>query len=136
MMEDNDLHQLGKIKGISIAHLNIRSLFGKLEDIVRILDLGKVCLLGISEMWLNQSVPNSMLSIPHYDLYRFDRNADSGKQTGGGVCIYAHTKYNVIPIDDLYTCNPDIEILWIQLALKDTRPTYIACVYRPPKWEY
>ncbi len=84
MMEDYDLHQLGKIKGISLTHLNIRSLFGKLEDIVHIIDQGNLCLLGISETWLNPAVPDSMLNIPHYDLYRSDRNADSGKLTGGG----------------------------------------------------
>ncbi len=133
MMEENDLHQLAKLKGISFAHLNIRSLFGKLEDIIHILNKGDICLLGISETWLNQAVPSTMLNIPHYDIYRSDRTANSGKQTGGGVCMYVHTKYNVVPREDLYVCNPDIEVMWMRLSLKDTRPTYIACIYWPPE---
>ena len=131
-MEGVDLHHIRDLKGISIAHINIRSLFGKLEEISRILTTGNICLLGISETWLNGSVPNSMINIPNYDLYRYDRNRNSGKQTGGGVCIYSHTKYNVIARDDLSTCTPDLEVIWIQLALKDTRPTFIGCIYRPP----
>ncbi len=130
-MEGVNLDQLSQLKGISLAHINIRSLFGKLEDISSILTRGNICIMGTSETWLNSSVPNSMINIPHYDLYRFDRNRNSGKQTGGGVCIYTHTKYNIIARDELSTCTPDIETVWVQLALKDTRPTYIACVYRP-----
>ena len=131
-MEGLDLHQLGQLKGISIAHINIRSLFGKLEDISRILTVGNICILGISETWLNGSVPNSMINIPQYDIYRHDRTRNSGKLTGGGVCIYAHTKYNIIAREDLSACTPDIEVIWVQLALKDTKPTYIGCVYRSP----
>ena len=127
-MESPELHQLKTLKGISFAHINIRSLFGKLEDIVQITKQGNTCILGISETWLNSSVPNSMINIPNYDLYRHDRTSDSGKRTGGGVCFYTHTRYNIIDRDDLSVCNPDIEIIWIQLALKDTRPTYVACV--------
>ena len=34
--------------------------------------------------------------------------------------------------DDLCVCTPNIEVIWIQLILKDTRPTFIACIYQPP----
>ena len=132
IMDDVDLHYLSKLRGISLAHINIRSLFRKLEDIIRILTDGDVCVLGISETWLNRSVPDSMIGIGNYDVYRSDRSAASGKSTGGGVCLYVHTKYNTTARDDITVCMQDIEIIWIRLSLKDTRPTYIACVYRPP----
>ena len=63
MMEDYDLHHLGILRGISLAHINIRSLFRKLEDIIRILTIGEVCVMGISETWLNSSVLDSMIEI-------------------------------------------------------------------------
>ncbi len=94
------------------THINIRSLFDKLEDISRIVTQGNVCLLGIGETWLNNSVPNSMMNIPYYDLYHFDQNANSGKPTGE-VYIYVHTKYNVIQRDELSAWTPDIEAIWL-----------------------
>ena len=131
-METNNLHTVGKLPGISLGNINIRSLFGKLEDVVWILELGKICILGVCETWLNSFVPDQMISIPHYDQFRGDRTINSGKRTGGGVCFFTHSKYNIVNQDELTVCNPDIEVIWIQLILKDTRPTFIACIYRPP----
>ncbi len=131
-MEITDLLALGKLPGISLGHINIRSLFGKLEDIIRILDLGSLCILGISETWLNTSVSDQMINIPGYDLYRGDRTANSGKTTGGGVCFYIKSRYNIVEHADMTLCSPNLEIIWVQLLLKDTRPTFIACTYRPP----
>ena len=99
---------------------------------IRILELGNLCILGISESWLNSSVPDQMISIPQYHLFRGDRTHASGKRTGGGVCFYTHNKYNIVNRDEMTVCNPDIEIIWVQLLLKDTRPTFIGCMYRPP----
>ena len=67
MMESTELHRLNTLKGISFAQINIRSLFGKLEDIIRITDLGDISVLGITETWLNGCVPDSMINIPRYD---------------------------------------------------------------------
>ena len=132
MMDDTNLLHLGTLPGISLGHINIRSLFGKLEDIINIIDKGNLCVLCMSETWLNPSVASSMIEIANYDLYRHDRTRDSGKLTGGGVCIYVHNKYNTTSREDLNMCNPDIEICWMILMLEDTRPTAIGCVYRPP----
>ena len=48
------------------------------------------------------------------------------------MCIYVHNKCNTTSREDLNECTPDIEICWMILMLKDTRPTAIGCVYRPP----
>ncbi len=115
-----------------MGHINIRSLLGKLEDLICIIDKGKLCVLCVSETWLNPFVSSNMIEIAGYDLFRHDRTMDSGKMTGGGVCIYVHKKYNTISREDLNACMPDVEICWILLMLKDTRPTAIGYVYRPP----
>ncbi len=110
MMEDSDLYQLSKLPGIKLAHINIRSLFGKLEDIIRILELGEICIHGVSETWLNSSMSN-MIDIPSYDLFRGDRTLNSGKHTAGGVCFYTDSKYNIVTHDDLTVCTPDLEVI-------------------------
>ena len=128
-MMDN---QLRTLSGISFAHINIRSLYRKLEDIIRVVTIGEICVLGISKTWLNKSVPDHMINIDNYELFRNDRNSNSGKSTGGGFCLYVHTKYNTTHRDDISVCTPHIETVWIRLSLKDMRPMFIACVYRPP----
>ncbi len=87
MMDDCDLPQLSILSGISLAHIYIRSLFRKLEDIIRILTIAEVCVLGISETWLKSSVPDTMVEIENYDIYRNDCTLASGKLSGGCVCV-------------------------------------------------
>ena len=101
MMDDQGLHHLGSLPGISLAHINIRSLFGKLEDVIRILEFGKISVLAISETWLNSYVPDNMINIAKYELVRGDRTAESGKRAGGGVCFYIQDKYNFVTHEEL-----------------------------------
>ena len=119
-------------KGITIGHLNIRSLNRKLEEVVRILALGDLEILCISESWLNKSVPDHMIAVNGYNLHRWDRNSDSGKATGGGLLVYYKNHLNVSAISTLNVCTPNLETLWVKLQLKQARPQYIGVVYRPP----
>ena len=84
----DNLRGLAGLQGVTIAHLNIRSINRKLEEVIRILGQSDVEILCISESWLNQSVPDHMISIAGYNLIRQDRNANSGKMTGGGLLVY------------------------------------------------
>ncbi len=75
-------------KGINVGYLNIRSLNKKLEEVVLILSEGDLEILCIGESWLNKSVPDQMISINNYNTLRWDRNANSGKMTGGLLVYY------------------------------------------------
>ncbi len=119
-------------QGITISHINIRSLNRKLEEIIRILDQSDSEILCISESWLNQSVPDHMVGINGYNLIRSDRTRESGKLTGGGLIIYYKKELNVTCLEELTICTPNIETLWVKLQLKQSRPQYIGLVYRPP----
>ncbi len=119
-------------KGITVAHLNIRSLNRKLEEVIRILAQGDVDILCLSETWLNKFVPDSMVSINGYNMIRQDRTADSGKTVGGGVMIYYKNYLDVSLMPDLCICDPSSEIMWVTLNLKQTRPHHIGLIYRPP----
>ncbi len=54
------------------------------------------------------------------------------KRVGGGLPAYIGDQYNVTDMPDWSVSNLNVEIMWLKLSLKDTRPTYIANVYRPP----
>jgi hypothetical protein len=46
------------------------------------------CILLITETWLHSSIPDTATEITGCAAHRYDRNSDSGKNRGGGLCIY------------------------------------------------
>ena len=67
-------------------HTNVRSPsknFTNLVTLLKLLDNELSC-IGISETWLNTSLPNNMLHIPNYVSVNKSRKS----KRGGGVGIY------------------------------------------------
>lgn len=60
------------------------------------------------------------MELTGHTLFSWDRNADSGKLKGGGLCIYVHNSWytNTQTIDT--HCSPDLEYLTIKC-----RPFYL-----------
>ena len=123
---------LAKLKGISFCCLNVRSLMLKIDSIKLILQRSNIDCLVLNETFLNKSITDLEISIDGYDCHRFDRTAESGKHSGGGIVAYVNNKYDFHPITDSVVCSPHAESAWVKLSLKNTRPTYLCCFYRPP----
>ena len=70
-------------KGISLVHLNIRSLLPKIDELLQYLNNSKIKVCSINETFLDSTVDDSEFSIPSFYLYR---NYNSRK--GGGSAIY------------------------------------------------
>ena len=132
----SELSDLASLKGITIGHINIRSIYRKLEEVIRILTVGKLDVLCITESWLNCYVHDSMLNTDGYNIIRADRTASSGKSTGGGIIVYYKNTLNLSALPEYTLCTPNAEIMWLTLQLKQTRPQYIGVVYRPPDGDY
>ena len=63
----------------------------------------------ITETWLSDSVPDSSVLIPGYNLLRKDRVETSG----GGVCIFVDSE---IPYKHIEYFNEDgVESIWISM---------------------
>ena len=103
-MAVNSIKDMAGLKGITVAHLNIRSINRKLEEVVRILAQGDIDILCLSETWLNAYIPDHMISICGYNQLRHDRTNESGKSTGGGVMIYFKNYLDVSKITELSHC--------------------------------
>ena len=58
-------------------------------------------------------------------------NGITGK-CGGGLIVYANSKYDFQYIENWSLGNDDVEMMWLKLNLKLTRPTFVANIYRPP----
>ena len=80
---------LAKLRGVSFATYNVRSIVRKYSDIQAILSRSELNALCLTETWLNQSIDNLELTIPGYTLHRLDRgNGITGK--GGGWPYYLY----------------------------------------------
>ena len=111
--------------------LNARSIKKTEAAISLSLDLAHhnidVCCL--TETWLKSESEDSYIYIPDYILLRHGRNPEnSNKSTGGGICAYIRSIFNVKKLTP-NNCNL-FEVLWL---LVDISPPHILCVvYYPP----
>jgi hypothetical protein len=112
----------------SILYTNIASLLAKYSDLVAYVNDLKPTFLSLTETWLSDVVPDSLVSLDGYTIYRNDRN----HKKGGGVCIYVSNELlsdnEVIPI---VTNTPGIESLFLQVHNQSWN-FILGCVYRPP----
>ena len=136
----NDHKKQGPLqqKGIHIVHLNLQSLRNKLDQLNLYLNNSPINVLTFSESWLSSSIPDNMLDINGYTLYRNDRswreNPQSDIKRGGGVGAYILSSYTIAESDLKYlnTSNKDIESLWIKLIMPKQKDIIIGTIYRPP----
>ena len=85
---------LNKGKGLHLAHLNICSLLGKYKA-----DLNKkqieesgFDIFSLSETWLTQAIPNTLIELQNYRVERWDRSWNTNQsgypKRGGGLLCY------------------------------------------------
>ena len=100
---------------LSISHLNVRSLniADKFEEVATLIRDKKFDIFGLTETWLNNSIPSESFSIPGYcPLIRLDRR--DGRRAGG-VALYVSDSLAKKRRLDLET--NDLELLWIEMNL-------------------
>ena len=119
-------------KGHTSIFWNSRSLYPKLEEIDRIIDDGNPDIIGITESWLNTSTTDNRISFDGYNLFRLDRITGSRKRGGGGLVLYYEDGIKLIELTEFRMCDPDLECLWVQLHLVNTKRINIGLIYRPP----
>ena len=74
---------------------------------------------------LDESILNSEIDIPGYEIVRRDRNIN-----GGGVCFYIKTAINYSVRTDLNINN--LENLCLEVRKPNSKPFVIVTWYRPP----
>ena len=119
------------LKGLTIFHLNIRSLLYKLDQVKPMLMQANIHIMCITETWLNNNISNHELTIQGYKLVRKDRTT----KRGGGIIAYIRNDIDYDEIDESEageTQGPQIETLWIKINFKHTRPILLCIMYNPP----
>ena len=114
-----------KSKGLTMAHLNVRSLIPKIEQVAYILQTTQVDILSLNETWLDGTISNADLHIDGYEIIRADRN-----RAGGGVALYISNDINYHLRDDLFING--LEALWVEIQRDKISPILVSTMYRPP----
>ena len=92
---------------------NVRSLAPKMDEISYFMLHNHVDLAFITETWLGESIPDSIIHIPGYTVFRSDRIRDNL----GVVCIYVQA-YQLRKFEQIrhIICCDDHEILWLHIC--------------------
>lgn len=110
----------------SIILANVRSLRNKLDELQACVnhlhEFRTASVLAFTESWLNNNDDDGMLHIDGFSPpLRLDRDSErTGKQHGGGVCLYVNNSWcSTVKVREKL-CTTDIELLVVSL-----RPYYL-----------
>lgn len=125
----------------SILLSNTRSLVNKLDELtlqVAVDKFVKDCsLLIITETWLHSSIPDTAIGLVGRTVHRFDRNKDSGKNRGGGLCVYVNNNWCTNTKTVNSHCSPNLEYVTVKCRPfylpREFRVVMVTAVYIPPK---
>ena len=131
--DENEFNQKFKestYKCQSLVHFNCRSIaknFEKLEDLLDSLN-HKFKIIGLTETWLNDSIPENMFHLRNYDFIFNNRL----NKRGGGTGLYIEQSLKYKKISELSLITESLESLFIELDNKCNKNTIIGVIYRPP----
>ena len=113
----------------SFLLINARSLLPKIIELSLLLSIHPIGFIAVTETWLNDTVPEQLIYINNYNIFRNDRS----NSRGGGVCAFISAN---IPAKRMDLENPSHECLWLWLRphrLPRHLTGLICCVlYNPP----
>ena len=102
-------------KGLQLAHLNVQSIRGKLDQVKDMIVTSKVDLYGFSETFLNNKLCENELFISGYSYLRRDRN----EKSGGGILV--HIKETIVFRRIAQFEDGTIESVWLELQLNNSK---------------
>lgn len=108
---------------IVVAHLNVRSLLPKIYDVHQLLITHNIDILCISETWLSESIPDDIVALEGFFLFRNDRDGRAG-----GVAIFIRNNIQCQRFN--YVAN-SYEQIWVESTVRHVKYIF-GCVYKPP----
>ena len=114
------------VKGLTMAHLNIRSLVKNIDELRQFVCTNNLDVLTLSETWLDSSFSDEEIAIDNFRMERCDRC-----RNGGGTAMLIHERF----VYDRLPLSPELnnlEMVMCAVKLPRSRPPLIGSVYRPP----
>jgi len=111
-----------------MVHLNIRSLYPKLDLFIAYISLFDVTFdaIGLSEVWLNET-NEQLVHIPKYSMFNVLRRS----RMGGGVSLFIRDCYQSQVLNDISFCLDHIECIFVK-SIYRRKTVVFGCIYRPP----
>ena len=114
---------------LKIAHINVRSLRKKVEQLKVVVKKYSIDILCISESWLQDTITDGDVAIEDFSIVRRDRR-NRTRGGGGGVAIYVKNGIMYSRRNDIIT-DPDLESVWLEVKTS-CQPILVCCMYRAP----
>jgi hypothetical protein len=112
------------VNGLSIGHLNVRSVLPKVDQIRYILCKAQFDIFCLNETWLDSTVGQHEYDVDGYITVNKPRN-----RRGGGVLIYVKKGIEFKRRLDIES--KDLECIWLQLRIHK-KELLLCSMYRPP----
>lgn len=117
-------------KGLHMCNLNIRHILPKLDELKILMTSDKSPdIVGLCETFLTDSISENQLYIDDFDIIRKDRSNIEDK-SGGGVMLYTRKSLCCKRRSEFET--NQIESIWAEIAVRNSKSFLICSVYRPP----
>ncbi|KAF0306145.1 hypothetical protein FJT64_022284 [Amphibalanus amphitrite] len=120
----------------SPAQLNIQSYKPKLHDIRNdIHDVYGFDVLALCETWLAPPVPDRLVGVSGYRLFRRDRPVSSSLPRGrGGVAVLVRDSLSceLLPTPVTGVAGSNLEIIWVLVRTSKHQTVLVASAYRVP----
>ena len=120
---DNAREILRKLK---IAHINSRSLLSCFDEVNLLIVEKNIDILCISETWLESNIPDRLVNINGFTLFR----NDGGR--GGGTCMYVRNNLKSTKMKINHPPCQGIEDVWVKVQLKKLPSIIVGAMYRHP----
>ena len=128
----HNFYDLSKAKGVKIVHLNIRSLFKKIDQLRLILIDSNIDIITLSETWLHQNIDSQLINIQGYSVNRLDRELKyTHKKRGGRLVAYIKNSIEVNTYNSESISSNDIEVQWLRVKRHMSKDILLANIYRP-----
>ena len=130
----NSFDKLHEAKGFKLAHLNIRSIVKKIDQLRVCLQDKSIDIFSVSETWMRPHLGTQLVELQGFQAFRLDRGSNSTKKRGGGLLTYVNAKHavNCESLGDLNRSNEDIEAQWVLIRRPHCKNIVTCNVYRPP----
>lgn len=118
-----------KTSSLNVCHMNVCSIFPKLDNLRKIVLNTGLHVICVSETWLNDTHTDQMVSLPGYNLVRNDRSR-ADKARGGGVAIYIRGDLSYSICHESTKGDP-LECIFVKVHASH-ECFLVGCVYNPP----
>ena len=125
------LYNLEKIpfhRGMSMACLNINSLFAHIDKLRVFMSNNKVDILCINETKLDSFINDNEVHILNFEIIRRDRRTNG--RHGGGICIYIRSNINYKIRHNLQS--EILKNLVVEIKKPRSKSILVSTWYRPP----